>query len=271
MKDSECIEFLQWSLPRLQMRWEGFRKVRAQVCKRVRQRLRELDLSGTVAYRSYLKNHPEEWRVLDDLCHITISRFYRDRGVFEHLERQVLPELAARATGTGKLLLQCWSAGCASGEEAYTLAILWGLRLMERFPTLDMRILATDVDENVLQRAREGCYDFSSLKEFPQDWLTQAFTRSANTFCVRSEYRKMVEFAHQDLRTTMPQNLFHLILCRNSALTYFDVAPQQEILRKLRDRLEIGGALVIGIHESLPQGIIGFKAWPGGLGVYQRF
>lgn len=75
MKDTECVEFLQWALPRLHMRWQGFRKVRGQVCKRIGRRIRELNLGEGADYRTYLESHPAEWSVLDDLCRITISRF----------------------------------------------------------------------------------------------------------------------------------------------------------------------------------------------------
>ena len=85
MNDADCVEFLQWALPRLRMRWAGFRKVRGQVCKRIGRRLKELGLGDIDAYRSYLDKHSEEWEILDGLCRITISRFHRDRKVFECL------------------------------------------------------------------------------------------------------------------------------------------------------------------------------------------
>ncbi|MFB3131394.1 MAG: CheR family methyltransferase, partial [Rhodothermales bacterium] len=123
MKDTACVDFLQWALPKLHMRWPGFRKVRRQVCKRVRRRMRTLGLDHTEAYRAYLEAHPDEWDVLDAMCRITISRFYRDRGVFDLLRATLLPQRAQRATD--ETTLRCWSAGCASGEEVYTLKILW--------------------------------------------------------------------------------------------------------------------------------------------------
>ena len=116
MRDSRCVEFLQWALPRLRMRWPGFRRVRRQVCKRIDGRLRELGLDNTAAYQEYLENNPAEWHVLDDFCRISISRFYRDRSVFDCLRDDVLPNLAARAAALGERQLRCWSAGCASSR-----------------------------------------------------------------------------------------------------------------------------------------------------------
>jgi chemotaxis protein methyltransferase CheR len=95
LSDRQCVEFLQWALPRLGMRWEGFRRVRRQVCRRLRRRLSELGLPDLVAYRVHLEHHPEEWCALDGLVDITISRFNRDRGMFAFLTADVIPALAA--------------------------------------------------------------------------------------------------------------------------------------------------------------------------------
>jgi hypothetical protein len=98
MNDRQCVEFLQWALPRLGMRWQGFRKVRRPVCKRVRRRAEELELSDLTAYRTYLQQHPEEWAPLEGLTRITISRFNRDRGVFAFVEQEVLRGRRRRRT-----------------------------------------------------------------------------------------------------------------------------------------------------------------------------
>ena len=82
MRNEECVRFLQWALPQLNMRWSGFRKVRKQVCKRVDRRRVELGMDSVERYQAYLQQNPEEWDQLDSLCRITISRFHRDKGVF---------------------------------------------------------------------------------------------------------------------------------------------------------------------------------------------
>jgi len=175
MNDSQCIQFLQWALPRLGMRWAGFRKVRRQVCNRARRRASELGLSDLSTYRTYLEAHPEEWTVLDGLTPITISRFYRDRGTFEFLAHEVVPTLSSQASARNSNTLYVWSAGCASGEEPYTLAIIWELELAHRFPPHSIRILATDVHTAMLARARRACYPASSLRDLPAHWRTKAF------------------------------------------------------------------------------------------------
>ncbi|MEW6544731.1 MAG: protein-glutamate O-methyltransferase CheR [Nitrospirota bacterium] len=270
MKDAACVAFLQWALPRLHLRWPGFRKVRRQVCKRVARRLDDLGLPDVSAYPSYLETHPDEWPVLDELCWISISRFYRDRGVHTFLERAVLPELAQLAGASGERALRCWSAGCASGEEPYTLAILWRLALAPRFPDVTVQVLATDVDQRALDRAERGWYPASSLKELPASWLDQAFVRVAGGFSLRDELRKAVTFVRQDLRKEAPEGPFHLILCRNLAFTYFDLEVQRAVLDRILSRLAPGGALVIGSLESLPEVGEALEPWSARCGVFRK-
>jgi chemotaxis protein methyltransferase CheR len=271
MRDDDGVRFLQWCLPRLRLRWPGFRKVRKQVYKRIDRRLKELRLADVTEYRAYLERHDQEWSALDGLCRIPISRFYRDRALFEFLERDGLPELAREASARGEYRIRCWSAGCASGEEPYTLAILWRVRLAPRLPAVSLEILATDVDPVGLERAKSGCYSPSSLKDLPRALLDRAFTRSEAGLCVKAEYREGIEWLEKDLRVTMPVGPFQLILCRNVVFTYFDDALQQEVLKRIVARLGPEGVLVIGAGEALPPGIAGIEPWSRQLGVYRRF
>jgi len=270
MRDGECVQLLQWALPRMGMRWPGFRKVRKQVCKRVQRRLRELGLADSGAYRDHLELYPEEWRLLERLARITISRFFRDRGVFTFLEQTVLPVLARQALAGGETRLRIWSAGCASGEEPYSLALLWRLRLARIYPAVDLQILASDIDEVVLRRAREGCYDASSLRGLPPGWRELAFTECADRFCLRPEFRAPVTWRIHDIRADVPDGSFHLILCRNLAFTYFDLRQQQRIATLLQKSLKPGGALVVGAHEQLPDSCAGLVPWTGGSCVYHK-
>jgi chemotaxis protein methyltransferase CheR len=269
VNDREGVAFLQWCLPRLALRWPGFRKVRRRVYRRIDRRLRELELPDVSAYRGYLDVHPEEWTVLDGICRIFISRFYRDRAVFDRLGREVLPELARMALAAGDRELCAWSIGCASGEEPYTLAILWHGRCAAGFPGLGLRTVATDVDADVIARAERGCYARSSLVDLPAELLSLAFVPSGDELCVKPEYRAGTVFVRQDVRVAAPAARFHLVLCRNVAFTYFDDRLQRHILRTIEDRLRPGGALVVGSTESLPAGATGFEPWSA-RGVYRR-
>jgi chemotaxis protein methyltransferase CheR len=262
MRRDGCIAFLQWALPRLGMRWAGFRKVRGQVCKRIKRRIEELRLSGCDEYRVVLEAEPHEWRVLDSFCRVTISRFYRDRGVFQLIGDRLLPELAitvgqrARAAGAPHRdrVLRCWSAGCASGEEPYTLAILWQLHHPERLPGIRLDVIATDADEALLQRARTACYPASTLRELPAEWVEIAFEPRDGELCLRPPFREGVHLSQQDIRFAMPAGPFHLLLCRNLVFTYFEPALQARLLSAILEKLLPGGFLVLGAHEELPGG-----------------
>jgi len=268
MKDTECVRLLQWALPQLNLRWAGFRKVRKQACKRIQRRIVELGLSDIDAYQSYLNTHPEEWTILDCYCRITISRFYRDQQIFQQLHQELFPQLIQLAQERGDTEFVCWSAGCASGEEAYTLSILWHLAKFAQVSHLSLRIIATDTNAYLLERARTGCYQGGTLKELPSDWLAQAFTKSDNFYCIRPEFREEIEFKQQDIRSTMPSESFHLILCRNLVLTYFDTDLQQKALSQIVKRLIPGGVLVVGSHEALPSN---FRQMPAvQLGLYRK-
>jgi chemotaxis protein methyltransferase CheR len=269
MRDAECVEFLQWALPRLRLRWPGFRKVRRQVCRRIDRRLRELGLPGIDAYRANLEANPQEWARLDELCHVTISRFYRDRSVFDFLQQAVLPPLASCAAERGTPL-EAWSAGCASGEEAYTVALIWRLTLARDFPAATLHVLATDVDEAMLRRARAAEYPASGLRELPPTWREEAFVREDGRFRLRPEYRRSVTLGRHDLRDAPPSGPFDLVLCRNAAFTYFELELQQRVASGLAACLRPMGGLVVGAHERLPDGSGGFQPWSASLGVYRR-
>ena len=256
MKDADCICFLQWALPRLGLRWAGFRRVRRQVCKRLSRRLVALGLEGVLDYRALLGTDPAEWGRFDGLCRVSVSRFFRDRWIWESLAGELLPRLTAQALARGGDRLRAWSAGCASGEEPYTLALLFALA--QPPVRCGLEIVATDADPGLLGRARRACYARSSLRELPASWRA-AFAPSEDGLCLRAEYHSMVRFQEQDLRRDHPPGPFDLILCRNLAFTYFASSRQAEIARCLLGLLVPGGLLLLGSHESLPDGIPGLE------------
>ncbi|UCE63500.1 MAG: chemotaxis protein CheR [Nitrospirota bacterium] len=270
MKDSEGIPFLQWCLPRLHLRWPGFRKVRRQVYRRIDRRMKELGIKTVPEYQSYLATHSAEWLELEKLCWISISRFYRDKRVFECLERNVLPHLARRTLEEQEHTIRCLCIGCAAGEEPFTLAILWNLVLSSQYPTLGLRIFATDADPHAIERAQRACYPASSLKDLPDGWRDKAFSQSQEGFCLKEEFRVPVTFQEEDVRSTGPEGRFHLILCRYLVFTYFDEEMQLKTLNAIMNRLLPGGALVIGKTESLPEGTLGVEAWREELKIFRK-
>jgi chemotaxis protein methyltransferase CheR len=252
MTDAECVSFLQWALPRLRLRWAGFRKVRRQVCRRISRRRAELGLDGVEAYRAWLEADPAEWSVLDRMCRVTLSRIWRDRGVFEALRDEVLPALGSSVVA--------WSAGCASGEEPYSLV------LAADEAGVGIRVLATDIDPVLLDRARRARYPESSMRELPRELRQRAFEGDR----LKQEYRARVDFALHDLRAGAPGEPFDVVLCRNVLFTYFDEELQREVGGRIAESLRPGGAFVVGAHETLPDGIECLEPLLPPHGIYRR-
>jgi chemotaxis protein methyltransferase CheR len=260
VRDADCVAFLRWALPRLGFRWQGFRRVRRQVCRRIQRRMDDLGLPDVGAYRQRLTADPAEWERLAPLCRVTISRFFRDRRLFRALETEVLPQLATRFASGPRGRLVAWSAGCGAGEEPYSLAIV--VRRSALLAGLGLRIVGTDLDARQLQRARRAVYPGSSLRDVPADWRAAAFTAVGDdAWRLAEPYRRGVDLALQDLRREAPLGPFHLVLCRNLAFTYLAEPLQRAVLERIRLRLAPGGALVVGSHEALPVGSPGFESW----------
>ncbi len=249
---SDCSELLKWAAVRLGLRWAGFRNVRGQVCKRIVRRARELGLSGLDDYRRHLEAHSDEWDVLARLCRVTITRFGRDLHVWRRLVEHELPRLAEAATAGGRDHLSAWSAGCAGGEEPYTLSIAWELEVAPRWPSLQLDVLGTDIDEEELARAAAGTYPDGAMTELDPRWRTAGFDADNR---VRDGFRARVRFQRHDLRADpAPAGPLDLILCRNLAFTYFGEEAQRDVLATFRRVLRPDGVLVVGKGETVPDG-----------------
>ncbi len=270
MAYADCVAFLKDVLPRLGLSSRGFRKVDAQVCKRIRRRFLALGLEDFMAYRRYIETNPAEWDVLQSLCHITISRFWRDRAVFDQLAAEIVPQLSDAAASRGDRILRAWSAGCASGEEPYSLRLLWEFCVASKYPDRAISIVATDADTVSLQRARTACYRMSSLRELPEGWIRAAFDRQDLVYCLRESFRTDVAFREEDIRIQAPPGPFDLILCRNLVFTYFDRAGQEAALARMVEELRPGGAMVVGRGERLPRHGLPLEAWFPDFGIYRK-
>jgi chemotaxis protein methyltransferase CheR len=212
-----------------------------------------LGLSSLASYRDHLQTNPAEWLILDGLSRVSISRFYRDKRVFSLLEQVYLPDLARRVMEQGGKTLRVWSVGCASGEEPYTLNLLWEFALLSRFPGLELQILATDADAALLLRAREACYGYSSIKNLPEVWRERAFFQVNTQYCLHDRFRTYVEFHQHDVRDGVPDGPYHLVMCRNLVFTYFDNGLQHAFLDRLQQNMSPQGLLLLGVHEQLPE------------------
>lgn len=217
---------------------------RRNLRRRIRNRMESRGIHDFSAYLSLLRNAPEEREALRPLLTVTISRFFRNRRVFETLSRRVLLPLAEKGVPS-----RAWSAGAASGEEAFTLRILWE-ELPDPKPRLG--ILATDLDKACLTRAGAGLYEESSLREVPRPIAERFFRREGERYRLREDVVRSVTFRRHDLLCDPAPGTFDLVLCRNTAFTYFDAPHRIAVAGAIASSLSPGGHLVIGRTETLP-------------------
>jgi chemotaxis methyl-accepting protein methylase len=241
-------EFLKTTLPQLGLRWRRFN--RKSIRKRVIARLQELNLHSLGEYHSYLLDNTEERRYLTSLLTVTISRFWRNASLFEALKDLWFPTLLSSLPAAEPL--QIWSAGCASGEEPYSLLILW----LESFAGSgrEMRLLASDSNATCLERAQQAHYPASSFREMPIHLRQKYCTNEGGTFSLPHDFPNKITWVEHNLILDPPFPGNHLIFCRNLAYTYFTEPLQQEITHHFHESLLPGGLLVTGRKDSLPPG-----------------
>jgi chemotaxis methyl-accepting protein methylase len=234
-------------LDHLNRPWAGYRKVRKGVKKRLRRHMQALGCATVDGYIARLARDQNARAACEACLRVTISRFFRDRQLWQRLENGILPDLTRRFSSP----IRIWSAGCACGEEPYSLAMIWS----QIAPATTVHLLASDADDTCLARARAGMYTPSSLKEVP-DRLRERYFESkkgGRQFHIRTGRLPTIVWQVHDLLDPPPEAApFHLILLRNNLLTYYRGAQQESAVARLLAGLITGGYLVIGAHERLP-------------------
>jgi chemotaxis protein methyltransferase CheR len=209
----------------------------------------ETGLSRFDDYLSKIENDDQERIHFSRIATVTISSFFRDREVFDLLEKSVIPAIIKNKQG-GQF--KAWSIGCASGEEPYTLALLWKAGIEKIFPRIGLTVVASDIDEHLLERAREGKYKKTSLEEAPPEMLQDFFKISGEQFILDPAIRERVEFRRHDILNEDPFEEMDIVLCRNLAFTYFLKERQIDVLKKIHRSLNEQSCLMVGKKESLP-------------------
>lgn len=224
--------------------------------RRLAQRRARLRLATWRLYGQYLDDHPEEVEELRRLVMIPVTSFFRDGSAWETLRRAALPGVLAGLEAGEPL--RVWCAGCSSGEEVYSVAILLAEALGRRRGEHEIKIFGTDVDEEAIRRARAGLYRPEQLCRLPRAWRTRYFTGPGRCQ-VALELRHWAVFGRSDLRYDPPIAHVRLLLCRN-VLIYFDQTMQTEVLARLHFALEPGGVLFLGRSESVAGHAARFRA-----------
>jgi chemotaxis methyl-accepting protein methylase len=240
-------EFLKEVAPSLGLQWRPFQ--RGGIRRKVENRIVQVGLSQFEDYLSKVKNDPAEQSHLSKILAVTISRFFRDREVFSIIETSLIPAMIKkRDEGDFKI----WSIGCANGEEPYSLSMLWEEKFGNKWSPISFSILATDINERLLERAKEGKYKKSSLKEASEEVLQRFFKTENGFYVLDQSIRGNVEFRRHNIIHEEPFSGMDIILCRNLAFTYFSKETQINVLKKIFSSLKDMGYLVIGWDESLP-------------------
>lgn len=230
--------------------WEGYRRVRRGVKKRIRRHMQALGCATVDSYLRRLEADPALRMVADRLLTVSISRFFRERHLWFELQELLLPRLLEASLP----VLSVWSAGCACGEEAYSLKIVWEELRRKGWRLPPLTVLATDVNPDVIEKARQGRYPRSSLKDVPPPLVARWFVAGGGRhFQVRPGLRPGIVFRRHDFLQALPGGRFHVVLMRNNLLTYQDRDTRTRVGRRVVEKLHPGGLLIVGARERFPE------------------
>lgn len=237
--------------------------------RRIERRMGLHQLPRIADYVRYLMENPHETELLFKELLIGVTRFFRDPAVWEQLKNEAIPALLAAHSGGGTL--RAWVAGCSTGEEAYSLAMVFreALRQADRSAHYELQIFATDLDHDAIDRARAGVYPPNIVTDVSEDRLRRFFVQEERGYRVSNEIREMLVFAPQNLVMDPPFTKLDLLTCRN-LLIYLEAELQKKLLPLFHYSLNPGGILVLGSSETVGEATNLFAALPGRTRLYRR-
>nr|WP_309100743.1 protein-glutamate O-methyltransferase CheR [Fredinandcohnia onubensis] len=213
----------------------------AQMLRRLTSLYEKRGFASFVDYYKGIEKDKELFHEFLDRMTINVSEFYRNAKRWEILEKKILPKLIEKNRN-----LKVWSAACSAGEEPYTLAMI----LSKFLPLQKVSILATDIDENILARAKLGVYSERALQELPNDMKNHFFSQNDTFFHIKPEIKKTVTFRKQNLLADPFDAEFDLIVCRN-VLIYFTEEAKDMVYKKFSNALKSNGILFVGSTEQI--------------------
>ncbi|WP_017258839.1 CheR family methyltransferase [Pedobacter arcticus] len=219
---------------------------RPTIIRRIKRRMVHQNLRTVDLYYEFLKKNSEEINLLANDFLINVSSFFRDADAFKIIEDTVIPKIISQ---NNTQVLKVWVAGCANGEEAYSMAILIKEYLIKHPKNMEVKIFASDISKVALDKASKGIYPESIKKTVSKERLQQFFTKEDDTYKVKHEIRKMLVFAQHDLTKNPPYCNIDLISCRN-LLIYLNSTLQHKVFAMLHFGLKEGGYLFLGPSES---------------------
>lgn len=233
--------------------------------RRIKFRMNNLGIGSYWEYIKYLKKHSDECSLLLRDLTINYSKFFRDSDVFLYFQNHLLRDITAK-----KKLVRILSAGCASGEEPYTISIIVNEALGQRLNEFSVSIYAVDIDEECLNKAKLGEYEKRELSGTDERLIQKYFLQNGNKFKVKDDVRRFVRFKLTDLTHKLEYQNFDVIFCRN-VLIYFDKQGQVQIFKNFYDALIKNGYMIIGKTELLPEEVQDmFKCLTPEMRVFQK-
>jgi two-component system, chemotaxis family, CheB/CheR fusion protein len=221
---------------------------RSSLMRRIQKRLQVVSTGSYEEYPSYLETHPEEFGLLFNTILINVTSFFRDPEAWAFLSSQIVPRVIA--SGRSDAGIRVWSPGCASGEEAYTLAMVFAEQLgVEQFRRR-VKIYASDLDEDALMQARHATYTPAQVQDIPPELLSKYFERVDDRYLFHKDVRGSIIFGRHDLVQDAPISRVNLLACRNT-LMYFTRETQAKVLNRFHFALRNGGYLFMGRAELL--------------------
>lgn len=221
---------------------------RPTLLRRLERRINIRNLPDLPAYAAFLEQHPDEANALLKDLLISVTNFFRDKKAFEVIEHEILPVLMR-----GKKmedLLRIWVAGCATGEEAYSIAMLLAEKTMGIIDAPKIQIFATDIDLSAIAQAREGCYTLNDAADISPERLRRFFNKEGDGYRIRREVRETVMFAHHNFLKDPPFSHLDMVTCRN-VMIYLNQAAQERVIETFHFALKPGGYLFLGSSESV--------------------
>ncbi len=221
---------------------------RASIERRVAKRMSAVGAESHEEYLDFLQLHAEEFAELFNTLLINVTNFFRDAPTWEYMATTVIPALLAARSRDAPI--RVWCAGCASGQEPYTVAMVFARVLGDATFCDRVKIYATDVDETALEQARLGAYLPRQIEDIPHEALERFFERTDQRYVFRKDLRRCVIFGRNDLVQDAPISRIDLLVCRNT-LMYFTAETQARILRRFHFALDDAGVLLLGKSEML--------------------
>ncbi len=239
--------------------------------RRIDTRLRATGCETYLDYYRLLKRDGGEVEKLVHVLTIHVSEFFRDPSVFRTLRHKILPYLLKRKERTGQRLVRFWSAGCAQGEEPYSLAMIALEANAEFRGKFSIRVYATDIDEEIIEEARRGVYEIGKIRNLPRLYRRKYFEALGGEFYkIKDEVEKIVKFKFHDMLSEPPLKYIDILLCRN-VIIYFSREERGLIIKKFYEALHPGGYLVLGKTETLSKAKeLGFKSVDLHERIYQK-